>query len=320
MKNEIKPNTKLTSISITKLNDTACWRYYYWKYIRNLEPKGINLNFWYGGVLGAGMEQMLLTGKYSRSKTETVMNKEDKARRVGYDIKKKDKDEMSLQRRLITEILRGVQFRDFFRDLRLNQNQIQVEYEIMPGIKFIGYIDGMGTYRRVPCTTEIKGFKRVQNNLFGTLSYDKQIYSYPIGLKARRLEYPRKCIYIILRKSQKKIKKGQTPDDFVEEIREDLIKRPEFYYIHYPITLGKDTINRVKTDIYRQTEILKMLYDSMTEKEILDPFKWPQRDKQCTAYSGCPYMLLCRYPERYKTYLGLFQERKFRGVDDEGDE
>jgi len=47
---KIIPSTKLKVISGHKLNDMACWRYYHWRWIQNLEPKRLNLNLWYGAV------------------------------------------------------------------------------------------------------------------------------------------------------------------------------------------------------------------------------------------------------------------------------
>ena len=55
----IVPSTRLKVVSVHKLKTMTCYRKYYWRYVLNLESKAMNLNFWYGGVLGAGFEAIL---------------------------------------------------------------------------------------------------------------------------------------------------------------------------------------------------------------------------------------------------------------------
>lgn len=310
MVSKIIPSTKLKVISVHKLGDISCWRNYFWFRILNLEPRGINLNFWYGGVLGAGFEQMLLGGKYNRTKIEKVLSAESKRRTQRHRLTPDDTAEIKLQRQLISLFLAGVAKQKFFKDMRMTESQVKVSYSIMPGITFHGTLDGLGTYKDKSSSFEFKTAARITDKTFETLLYDKQVYGYPIGLKLSKKSYPTKCCYIIFRKTQKRIKKNQTEDEFVQEIKEDIATRPDFYYIHYPLSLGKTTMEQVKKDIFAGTRILKTIYDSLAKKELLNPESWPKCEKQCSSFSGCPFMILCRHPQRWRVYSRLFQQRE----------
>lgn len=215
-----------------------------------------------------------------------------------------------MQLRLIKAILQGAEKQSFFSEMRMTKHQAQVSYKITPEIIFYGTLDGLGIYKKKNSTFEIKTAAQVTDNTFKALKYDKQVYGYPLGLKASGKSYPVKCCYLIFRKTSKKVKKNQSLDDFVQEIKEDIEFRPEFYYICYPITLGKETMKGVKQDILAGTRILKTIYDSMTKKELLDPENWPCQERQCLSFGACPYIMLCQYSSRWKAYSKLFQQRE----------
>lgn len=308
--NKIIPSTQLKVISVSRLCHTTCWRYYFWRWIRNLEPKKLNLNLWYGSVLGAGFEQMLLDGKYNSRKIAKTLKNTSKETMEDHIVDRDDIEEMQIQMRLITVILEGAAKQSFFKDMKMKAHQVKVSYEVMPDIHFCGVLDGEGTYKKKASTFEIKTASRVTSDTLAALEYDKQIYGYPIGLEKTKKNYPKKCCYIIFRKTQKRVKKNQTVDGFIEEIRQDTIKQPEFYYIVHPVTLGWNGIERVKKDIYQGTKILKLVYDSMSKKELLSPESWPKNEKQCLSYGACPYINLCRYEHMWKTYARFFKARK----------
>lgn len=308
--NKILPTTQLTSVSVSKLGTLTCWRKYYWKYICNLEPKQVNLNYWIGAVIGAGFEQMLIDGRYSE-KTENEVRRESRERLSRYNLTAEDEAEIDLQMKIAIAILQGAEKQPFFPDLRLTENQVEVSYEVLDGIKFIGIYDGLGTYKGEPYSYEGKALSRIINGMFEALDYAKQVYSYPLARKKSGLPYPVKCFYLIFRKPQKRLKKKQILEDFVEEIKIDLDTRPDFYYNIHRMTLGADTFKEVEQDIYQGTKILKDRYDSLTTEQILDPVYWPKNDRQCIGpYGACEYLTLCRHQSCWKIYEGLFQQRK----------
>jgi len=277
----------------------------------NLVPRRINLNFWYGQLLAAGWEQMLLDGKHSRAKIEKVMNKKHREYLSKYTATPEDKDEMELQRELISLFLAGAAKQDFFKDMRITESQKVVSWPIADtGITFYGTLDGLGTYKGVSATFENKTASQITDNTLSALAFDWQAYGYPIGLKKLGQRFPTKCCYCIFRKTQKRVKKGQTEEDFIEEIREDITKRPKFYYVHQPLNLGRQTIRAVQTDIEAGAAILAGRYKQLSTKQLLNPDNWPKQPKQCLSYGTCPYFMLCRHPLKWKVYVRLFQQRE----------
>jgi len=272
------------------------------------------MNFYYGGVLGAGIEQLLKDGKWITSRMAKVLKSESKKRLARYTIQPDDKPEIDLQFRLIEASLRGVVKRPFFKNMKIKESQVQVSYPLTDSVVFIGVVDALGIYIKKSSMFEFKTAVQIPNDLFSVLQYDKQIYGYPPGLN----HPPKTCCYLIFRKTQKRIKKGQTADEFVQEIRAELgltkygktKPRPEFYYVHHPVTLGKDTLKTVSESIRASARFLETIYDSMTRKELLDPVSWPCNEKQCLNFGTCPFILLCKYPKRWKTYAHLYKQRE----------
>jgi len=143
----IIPSTSLKYISVARISAMSCFRFYFWKYIRNLAPKGINLNFYYGGMFGAGIEQMLLDGKYLKSKVSKALIKEYKERIIS-PLNAEDKAEIEIQDQLINVILRAAAEQPFFKDMRMKKNQVEVSYKVIDNISFYGIVDGLGTYKK----------------------------------------------------------------------------------------------------------------------------------------------------------------------------
>lgn len=315
---KIIPSTKLRVLSVHKIWNMSCLRFYFWRWIRNLEPKSLNLNFYYGGLLGAGIEQLLKDGKYLNSKMDKVLKSESKSRSQGHVISPEDKSEMSLQYQLVKASLQGVVKRPFFKKMKITKSQVKVSYSLTKYIKFHGTMDGLGLYKNKPCSFEFKTATQVSHDLFTALQYDKQVYGYVAGLKLLKKSYPKTCCYLIFRKTSKKVKKNQTKDEFIQEIKADigLIKaegikpRPEFYYIHHPITLGKETAKFVQQSITASARLLETIYNSMSKRELLDPISWPCNERQCLSFGTCPFILLCKYPKRWETYAHLFRQRE----------
>lgn len=309
---KIIPSTKLRVLSVHKIWNMSCFRFYFWRHIRNLEPKGLNLNFYYGGILGAGIEQLLKDGKYIKSKMNKVLKTESKNRLQEHTVSLEDKSEIALQYQLVEASLQGVVKRPFFKKMKITKSQIEVSYPLTKNVTFHGTMDGLGLYKKRPCSFEFKTATQIAKDLFTALQYDKQVYGYVSALKSLKKSYPKTCCYLIFRKTQKivKISKGQTVEEFIQEIKEDIITRPEFYYIHHPITLGKETTKTVKQSIIASAKFLETIYESMTKKELLNPISWPCNERQCLSFGTCPFILLCKYPRRWKVYSHLFQQRK----------
>jgi hypothetical protein len=266
----------------------------------------MNLNFWYGGVLGAGFEALLMKKNWRKA-----IQLEDRHRCKKHITTGELEAELRLQRRLIVAfITQAVKHPDVARmKLISHQNKFKVRLK-QSGLWFCGTEEGEMTYRRRPMLLEIKTAKQVGQAYMDALAFDKQVHGYTYGRRLQGKPVLPECCYCIFRKPQKRIKQGQTIDEFVREIELDLKERPNFYYIFHKFSLGRTTVSEVGHDIERLASILKLLYNSMSEKELLDFHNWPKQENKCHEYAGCEFLQLCKNPKRWELYLRFYQQRE----------
>jgi len=303
----IRPSTKLKVVSVSKLKSLTCLRKYFWRHILNLESKKININFWYGGVLGAGFESLLL-GK-SDKQILADMRREDKKRASKHTIDGQTMDEMRLQRQLIEAIVLGAKRRSDVKRMKLTESQIKFQLPLKCGVLFCGTEDGEGTYRGKPYLFEIKTASRVSPSYLDALKFGKQINGYAHARRKLKKSPIGDCCACVFHKPQKRIKRNQTIDDFVDEIKRDIVERPEMYYIWHKFKLGRTTVSEVGKDIEREAYILKLLYKDCGGK-LLEPSMWPKQDQKCFDYSGCEYLPLCKNIAKWEMYLRFYKQRE----------
>lgn len=284
----------------------TCPRKLFWHYILNLEPRGLNLNFWYGGVLGAGFESLLMKKNWKKA-----MQVEDKRRCKGYTISDDLENELCLQRRLITAFIAQVaNHPDVARmKLKSHQNKFKVRLK-QSNLWFCGTEEGEVVYRNRPMLLEIKTAKQVGQSYIAALSFDKQVHGYTYARRLLNKSTLPECCYCIFRKPQKRIKRGQTVDQFVVEIEQDLIERPEFYYIFHKFALGRLTVSEVGYDIESLALDLQQKYERLSQKELLDPHNWAKQENKCHDYAGCEFLQLCKNPKRWELYLRFYKQRE----------
>lgn len=305
--NEIIPSTKLKVISIHKLGSTSCWRKYFWNYVLNLVPRKINFNFFYGGVLHAGFEALVMKGLKAAYKAIT---KESIIRWQCSTLTNDDQEELKLQFEIIKAILTEASKQSFIKDMKMLYSERQLKCKI-PGTNliFCGTEDGSGTYKNKPASYEIKTASRIYNAFFTALSFDPQIHGYAWAKKQNKEKLANQCAYCIFRKSAKRIKRGQTADGFVREIKQDLKDRPDWYFIIHRQTLGKTTIEKTGKNIISFAQWLQRIYD-VPKKELLDPDYWPCNSKECLSFGACPYLMLCKNLPKWKLYKRFYQQRE----------
>jgi len=302
--NKIVPSTKLKCVSVHKMMAFACPRKYFWRYILNLQTKNINLAFWYGSVLGAGFEAILL----GKKNWKQLMRKESIASLKGYDTSHLA-DEIDLQYRLIEVILEQAKVQAIQHGMSLTKSQVPVSTKLRCGVTYLGSEDGEGVYEGKNSLYEIKTASRVNQGYLDSLKLDKQINSYCWGSRNSKTKHYGQCTYCIFKKPQKRLKRKQTVDEFVEEIRQDCIDRPEMYYVWLQLSLVKQFVDSVGNSIERMAEILKMIYDGLTKEQLLDPNYWPQMETKCSDYSGCEFLPLCLHPDNWRVYLRFYKQR-----------
>ena len=303
--NKIIPSTKLLCVSVHKLADFSCSRRYFWRRVLNLQSKNLNINFWYGSVLGAGFEAILL----GKKNWKQLMRKEHINNLKGYDISKLA-DELDLQYRLIEAILEQAKEQARQHGMSLTKSQVPVRHKLKCGVVYCGTEDGEGTYNGKHSLYEIKTASKVNQAYLDSLKLDKQINSYCwANRNDPNTQNYGQCTYCIFKKPQKRLKKNQTPDEFVEEIAQDCVDRPEMYYEWLQLSLVKQFVDSVGNGIERMAEILKDIYDKLTVEQLLDPDYWPGMETKCADYSGCEFLPLCLHPNGYEMYLRFYKQR-----------
>lgn len=305
--NKIIPSTKLKMVSVSKLKSMTCLRKYFWSRILNLESRNINLNFWYGGVLGAGFEALLMGKDYKKA-----MKVEDK-RRCSIHITTGDiEDEMRLQRRLILAYIEQAKELPEVKKMKLKRTQQKLKVRLRKSkLWFCGTPDADGLYAKVPTLFENKTAGKVNSSYIAALAFDKQPNGYAYAKRLLGEPALSQCCYCIFHKPQKVVKRNQTIDQFVAEITQDLKDRPKFYYIFHKFRLGRNTIAEVGHDIETLACILKDRYKTLgTDEKLLNPHNWPKQEDKCHDYKGCEFLQLCKYPKKWQLYLRLYQQRE----------
>lgn len=332
--NDIVPSTKLKMVSVHKLKSLACPRYYYWRQVRNLESVYLRVYYWYGSVLAAGWETLLM-GKSWRQ-AQAAMNVEDKRFRQRYVVSQQDKDEMHLHRQVIDVMLRVAVKQPDFKDLKIVGKQESFRVRLKRSkLWFVGTKDGDGFYKGNNVLLENKAIiaGMVNDQLFRSLEMDMQINGYAYSDRLRGLDPLDRCMYCVFKKTQKRMKKAgwkcngkgpqhprpQTETEFAAEIEESCEQLPESHYDWRLIRMGKTAVDETGHDIETAALELKLKYDRLGEDGVLDPHEWRRETSCCSLFSGCEYLPLCKNPKRAAIYKDLFQMREIR-YDDEVEE
>lgn len=303
---KIIPSTKLRVVTVHKLKSLTCHRKYFWRWVLNLDSRNLNINFWYGSLMGAAFEALI-----SGRDTDKALALQDRRYRRRYIITGELENEMRIQRRLIGAYINQAKEHPKIRKMKMtaSQEQFKVRLKNSP-LWFCGTPDGDGTYFGKPVMFEEKTAGKVTNSYIDALRFDKQVYGYAYGRQLGDKPVLPKCCYCIFRKPQKWIKKNQTIDQFVTEIEKDLVARRDFYYIIELLTLGKLTIAEVGCDIETLALELKEKYRRLRGNGLLDPHNWAKQEDKCHDYKGCQFLNLCKNPKKWSLYLRLFQQRE----------
>ena len=262
------------------------------------------MNFWYGSVLGEGFEAILL----GKKNWKQLMRKESVASLKGHDTSKLA-EEIDLQYRLIEVILEQAKVLAEQHGMSLVKSQVPVRVKLKCGVIYCGTEDGEGVYEGSSSLYEIKTASKVNQGYLSSLKLDKQINTYCWGSRGSKTKHYSQCAYCIFKKPQKRLKKNQTVDEFVKEIAQDCIDRPEMYYEWLQLSLVKPFVDSVGRSTERMAEILKMIYDNLSKEQLLDPNYWPEMETKCSDYSGCEFLPLCLHPNNWQMYLRFYKQR-----------
>jgi len=307
------PSIHLRTIGVHKLgNAMDCMRYYYWRWIFNIEPKRMSIPFWFGSMIHAGYLTYCITG--SKVKALAAMRGEDKKFKARYtppfDLKERD----------IMYHIAFVMMKTFIRlygkrhkgfQLLKDEVKFRVTLNECP-VDFIGSVDGYGLREKVRSMLECKTSARLNDDYFRKLRFDLQINGYRHGIVHTLGVGPRECRYMVFRKPQIRQRKSETVDQFKERLEEDLLNRCDWYFVPYTHKFGKTSTAMVMNDIEWSTLDLFNNYEYRSWEELMNPGAWPRCASQCLNWGTCVYFNLCHQPNKWKLYLPYYQMREIR--------
>lgn len=309
---KIVPSTTLKTVCVHKLQDLTCLRLYFWHWILNLEPRKVNLNFWFGDMTHAGAASH---EKYPTAVAEMSNASKNFLRR--YPIESEDKVEIKLQthiaKLLLKTYLKSAQKR--FKNIKILGTEVPFKYQLKScPVLLEGTIDDYGKEDKDIVLLERKTATRIGDSYFKKLKADKQINAYCIGVSTSALagRRPRHCYYDVIRKPSLQMHKKDTVETFLARLEADLIKREDWYFFHYKHDFGKQSVDAVMQDIEGLTLDLHLRYQRLKKKDLLNPFNWPRNCDKCFDYGTCSYYPLCDKMEQWWLYLNLFMPRAIR--------
>jgi len=314
MKTNIVPSTKLVSMSSSKMQSLSCDRFYFWQWVLDLVPKKLNMAFWFGTVMHAAFKAMVTTKKYKN--ICKIMDEASKIEIAKYALVAEDSVEIQLQLSIMKIIIKVYLEEYSSRITQLSETRTEEMFATKlteSPVIYEGTIDSYGYKRSKPVLIERKTTSTISDDFFKLLKFDIQINGYAQAIKSELLgEYPTHCIYEAFRKPKIKVRKDESPKDFLIRLEEDLHARKDWYYVSHRHMFGKHSIMEAFTDIERATAQLYSKYKQLSTAQLLNPYYWPRRQKQCLSYGVCPYFILCKNCQKYPLYLKLYQQRELR--------
>lgn len=313
---KIVPSTQLKTVCVHKLSNMSCLRYYFWMWVMNMIPRGFNVNFWWGTVLGEGIEIIIKTK--DPVKAEKAMLKIHKEEIKDQIIDSDQRAELDLQLQMIIRIVKAWHetHEDYISRVTLTsaESRFRIKLSKSP-VVFQGTLDGRGLdENKVPTMFELKSgsAQYINKDYFDRLKFDMQINGYHAGARLEDGTLFRHCHYLVFKKPLIRVKQTETPEQYLDRLWDDLHARSDWYYIFFLHVFGKQSTRDVLADIEAATFDLYQRYETLTTDELLDPYNWPRNDSQCFRYGTCPYFRLCRDCTKFKLHSKMFKPRDIR--------
>ena len=132
---------------------------------------------------------------------------------------------------------------------------------------------------------EYKTASQLGNDYIAKLDIDNQVSSYITYLEKELNEPIRGIIYRVLKKPSIRLKKTETPTQFLERLESLFAEQSEDYLIEYRFRRSRDEINEFKSDLWNQTQYILAAHRKKT---------WPRNTQSCVMYGRCEYFPICK--------------------------
>jgi hypothetical protein len=207
------------------------------------------------------------------------------------DVKALEQKETSL---MLAEITLPPYFEFWRKDLKEMQwqaleEEFKIPYASTHGNTFLkGKIDGVFTTKGEKLwllETKTKSIIR-EDLMIDTLPIDHQNLFYLSATWEKGGKVPSGCLYNVIRRIGLEQKKTETLGQYKERCKEDIAKRPEFYFLRLEISVGKDEMLDYRKQLMEQVNEFLMWW-----KGELGTYR---NTSQCeTKYGACPYLGKC---------------------------
>jgi hypothetical protein len=137
-----------------------------------------------------------------------------------------------------------------------------------------------------------------ENTIQELLAFDFQTDLYSLAVEKDYGKYPAGCRYNIIRRPGNKLGKTETLPAFIKRVSQEVLSRPEYYFIRYKIDISKKKMELFQREL---VQIVKEFQDWQNKK--LPTYK---NTYSCISrYGSCQYLGICANGD----YAGFYQRQ-----------
>ena len=190
-------------------------------------------------------------------------------------------ESIEAEKSLVSNILNGYKNCYANEKITVLETEKTIRTKIADNTWFAGKVDMIAEVDGRKWLFEHKTTSVLGDNYFNKLAIDPQVTGY-LYLVTRK--HPDVCsvIYNVLRKPSIRQKKNETVDEFSQRMRDDYIKRPEFYF-------QQQEVVRNDRELAEFPEYVKNIAQEIRYHRNF----FPRNPSRCNLYGGCLFRSLC---------------------------
>ena len=286
----------------------CCRRKAYYHSVRRLTLKSPRLSLEIGSIWHKTMECFYGGGSAKKAR-KTIVTAINESVKTGFSAMATPAS-IAINRAMLTGMLGGYMQVYGKKDMKVwkflrREAKIVIPRIFGSGLDFIGIIDGIVEIR----TGTNKGIWILEHKTTKDLSYYSvegikkaiQTMAYIYGTRMILKLKPKGIIWNAVRKPSKRLKKNQTIPEYCEEIEDDYIARPAFYFYRQMLRINRSAIDEWVEEATHQIMDLEVCYTNKDNKSI-----WYKNTSLCDMYGGCEFAPLCYRGDKRST-LSLFR-------------
>lgn len=150
---------------------------------------------------------------------------------------------------------------------------------------------------------EIKTRSHLAESMTLALTFDLQSMLYVLATEAEMGERVSGVLYDVVRKPQLRVSKGESVEMYRDRVLEDVRKRPDHYFMRWPIAYGRAQLKRFCAQLHVKLNVMQR----WVEQGMVETYR---SEGNCISKWDCAYLRACAtgtmlgYAQTYR----LFQE------------